>query len=153
MNYTTDRVLSDLESELKSTRDTWSPEQWQVAAERLGWMFEFTVDELIRVQRKKRRGRPPRVRNALALPIQKRRPGRPREYSDAFCRTLIDRVEQSREVVRRKTSSTKVTDKDAIETMLMAWAKEDGVSQHRYRRLVPYYQRFYSRTKSRIAKL
>ncbi len=153
MNYTTDRVLSDLESEWGSPRDTWSSEQWQVAAERLGGMYEFVVDELVYRQPQKRRGRPPKIRNALAPAISKRRPGRPSEYSDAFCRTLIDRVEQAREVVRRKTSSTKVTDKDAIETMLMAWAKEDGASQHRYRRLVPYYQRFYSRTKSRIAKL
>ena len=153
MNYTTDRVLSDLESELKSTRDTWSPEQWQVAAERLGWMFEFTVDELIRVQRKKRRGRPPRVRNALALPIQKRRPGRPREYTDAVLRTLLAQVEEFREVVRRKTLSAKVTDKDAIEAMLMAYRKEDGFSQHRVRRAIPRFQKLYSRAKSRIAKL
>ncbi len=154
MSYTTDRVLSDLESELKSTRDTWSPEQWQVAAERLGGMYDFVVDELLyrQPQKQRGRGRPKKILNALAPVISKRRSGAPREYSDAFLRTLISDVERSRELAR-ESPSARVTDKAAIETMLMAWAKEDGASQHRYRRLVSYYQKFYSRAKSRIAKL
>ena len=131
MNFTTDRVLSDLESEWESPRNTWSSEQWQVTAERLGEMYEFVADELLyrQPQKQRGRGRPKKILNALAPVISERRSGRPREYSDAFCRTLIDDVEQSRKVVQRKTSSVKVTDKAAIETMLMAWAKEDGASQ------------------------
>ncbi len=155
MNYTTDRVLSDLESEWGSPRDTWSSGQWRVAAERLGEMYEFVADELIyrQPQKQRGRGRPKKILNALAPVISKRRSGTPRVYSDAFCRRLIDDVEQSRKVVRKEPPSARVTDKAAIETMLMAWAKEDGASQHRYRRLVSYYQKFYSRAKSRIAKL
>jgi integrase len=82
MNSTAEKILSDLEAEWESTRDSWTAADWQNATERLGLMFDFIFEEFISSQRRKPRGRPrTRIANELASNWAIRKRGRPRTFN------------------------------------------------------------------------